>query len=252
MLDQFAVIADVHGNTWALDAVLADIRRRGIETIFNLGDSVFNCLDPAGTAQRLMDAGILSVMGNQDRDAFTPNEVMRASRDFAFVSAELSAAQVDWLRNCPKNYTVDDILLCHGTPYSDETYLLETVTEGGVLLSDTDTILSHLKNVDAKLILCGHSHVPRVVWLPDNRLVVNPGSVGIPAYDDDVPMFHIMEAGSPHARYAILTRRAGFWDVEPVCVTYDWRIPAAIAREFGRPDRAYWIETGRVETRSVS
>ncbi|MEO8609456.1 MAG: metallophosphoesterase family protein, partial [Chloroflexota bacterium] len=233
-------------NTWALDAVLADIRRRGIDTIFNLGDSVFNCLDPAGTAARLMDANILSVMGNQDRDAFAPNDVMRASRDYAFVSAELNAVQVAWLAACPPTYTVDDILLCHGTPHSDETYLLETVTEHGVFLSDTATILSRLENIDAKLILCGHSHVPRVVWLPGNRLVVNPGSVGIPAYDDDVPMFHIMESGSPHARYAILTRRDHFWDVESVCVAYDWSIPAARARAFGRPDRAHWIETGRV------
>ncbi|MBZ0290084.1 MAG: metallophosphatase family protein, partial [Anaerolineae bacterium] len=202
MLDQFAVIADIHGNTWALDAVLADIRRRGIETIFNLGDSVFNCLDPAGTAARLMAVGtsLISIAGNQERDVFAPSDGMRASRDYAFVSAELSAAQVDWLRNCPPTYLVDDIFLCHGTPESDETYLLETVTEGGVFLSDTWTILSRLGNVDARLILCGHSHVPRVVWLPGNRLVVNPGSVGIPAYDDDLPFPHIMESGSPHAR----------------------------------------------------
>jgi putative phosphoesterase len=247
MPDHFAVIADVHGNTWALDAVLADIRRRGIETIFNLGDIVFNCLDPAGTAEMLMSLGtsLISIAGNQDRDAFAPNDVMRASRDYAFVSAELSAAQVEWLRACPATYAVDDIFLCHGTPQSDETYLLETVTEHGVFLSDTDTILARLGNIDAKLILCGHSHVPRVVWLPGNRLVVNPGSVGIPAYDDDLPFPHIMESGSPHARYAILTRRADFWDIEMICVSYDWSIPAARARAFGRPDRAHWIETGR-------
>lgn len=248
MLNHFAVIADVHGNTWALDAVLADIRRRGIDTIFNLGDSVFNCLDPAGTAARMMALGanLVSIAGNQDRDAFAPNDVMRASRDYALVSAEISTEQMDWLRACPMTWAVDDILLCHGTPHSDETYLLETVTEHGVFLSDTQTILSRLGDVDARLILCGHSHVPRVVWLPDNRLVVNPGSVGIPAYDDDVPLPHIMESGSPHARYAILTRHDTFWDVEPVCITYDWSIPAARARAFGRPDRAHWIETGRV------
>jgi predicted phosphodiesterase len=246
MLDHFAVIADVHGNTWALDAVLDDIRGRGIDTIFNLGDSVFNCLDPAGTAERLMNANILSIAGNQERDVYAPSDTLRASRIYAFVTTELSATHVDWLRSCPPTYVVDDILLCHGTPHSDQTYLLETVTEGGVFLSDTAAVLSRLENVDAKLILCGHSHVPRVVWLPGNRLVVNPGSVGYPAYDHNIPIPHIMESGSPHARYAILTRDSDFWDVEPICVTYDWSIPAARARAFGREDLAHSIETGRV------
>src|SRR5262245_29305781 len=63
-----AAIADVHGNTWALDAVLENIGRRGIEQIVNLGDCVYGSLDPAGTAAQLMDARIMSIAGNQDRD----------------------------------------------------------------------------------------------------------------------------------------------------------------------------------------
>jgi putative phosphoesterase len=247
MLDQFAVLADVHGNTWALDAVLADIKRRNIETIFNLGDSVYGCLDPAGSAARLMQSAQVSICGNQDREVFDPDEAVLASWDHPYIMRELSAEQVDWLRNCPKTWTVDDVLLCHGTPDSDTTYLLETMTEHGVFLSDTADILERLGNTDAKLILCGHSHVPRVVWLPGGRLVVNPGSVGIPAYDDDVPIFHIMEAGNPHARYAVLTRSGNSWQVEQVSVVYPWDQAAARARQNHREDRARWIETGRAK-----
>src|SRR5262245_21474129 len=65
-----AVIADVHANTWALEAALEDIRRRGIARIVNLGDCVYGSLDPAGTAERLMDTRIISIAGNQDRDVF--------------------------------------------------------------------------------------------------------------------------------------------------------------------------------------
>jgi diadenosine tetraphosphatase ApaH/serine/threonine PP2A family protein phosphatase len=224
---------------------LDDIRRRGIERIVNLGDCVYGSLDPAGTAERLMDPSILSIAGNQDRDVFAPTDEVRRSADHLFVTSRLSAAQVEWLRGLPATRVIDDILLCHGTPLSDETYLLETVTPQGVCLSDAATIMTHLANVSQMLVLCGHSHVPRMVWLPDGRLVVNPGSVGVSAYEHDVPYPHVMEAGSPHARYAILTRQPHGWMVEQVAVPYAWSEAAAVARRNGRADRARWIETGR-------
>jgi diadenosine tetraphosphatase ApaH/serine/threonine PP2A family protein phosphatase len=145
----------------------------------------------------------------------------------------------------PPSLVVDGILLCHGTPYSDETYLLESVTPQGVFLSDAATIAARLGDVSQQVVLCAHSHVPRTIWLPDGRLIVNPGSVGIPAYDQDVPYPHVMESGSPHARYAILTRQPRGWMVEQVAVPYAWNEAAAVARRNGRDDRARWIETGR-------
>ncbi|WP_411348310.1 metallophosphoesterase family protein [Paenibacillus sp. WLX2291] len=63
-----AIIADIHGNIAALDAVLHDIDAQGITDIYNLGDSVYGALYPRETAQRLMDRTILSIRGNQDRE----------------------------------------------------------------------------------------------------------------------------------------------------------------------------------------
>jgi predicted phosphodiesterase len=243
--NSIALIADIHGNTWALDAVLADIARRGITQIVNLGDSLYGSLDPGGTAERLIDASIPSICGNQDRDVFAPSERGRASNDYRSVMSELSAAHVDWLREQPPSLVVGEIFCCHGTPLSDETYLLENVTEHGVSLRDPDAILAQLGGVTQPVIVCGHSHVPHAVALPSGQLVVNPGSVGIPAYDHDVPYPHVMEAGSPHARYAILTRQTGGWDVAHIAVVYPWAQAAETARRRGRPDRAEWIETGR-------
>jgi hypothetical protein len=54
-----------------------------------------------------------------------------------------------------------------------------------------------------------------------------------------------MEAGSPHARFAILMRRDGAWTVEHVAVAYDWNAAAKVARTNGRPDWAHAIATGR-------
>ena len=243
--ERIAAIADVHGNTWALDAVLADIRRRGVERIVNLGDSVYGSLDPGGAAERLMDPHIISIAGNQDRDVFAPTDAVRRSADHQFVTSRLSAAQISWLAGQPATYAIGDVLLCHGTPGSDETYLLETVTQHGAVLAGSAEIQARLGETAQKVVLCGHSHVPHAVWLPDGRLMINPGSVGIPAYTEDLPYPHVMEAGSPHARYAILTPRPAGWDVEHIAIAYPWAEAAAVARRNGREDRARWIETGR-------
>ena len=245
MYEHIAIIADIHGNTWALDAVLQDIARRGIATIVNLGDCVYGSLDPAGTLERLMGANILTIAGNQDRQVFDESEQVRSSRDHHFVTSQLSAEQLVWLEQLPLTQIVGDVFLCHGTPASDLIYLLERVTEHGVVLRDSAAIMADLSDVRQPVVVCGHSHVPRTVGLPHGQLVVNPGSVGIPAYDDDLPYPHVMEAGSPHARYAILTRQSAGWAVEHAALPYLWSVVAEVARSNGRPDRARWIETGR-------
>jgi hypothetical protein len=96
------------------------------------------------------------------------------------------------------------------------------------------------------LILCGHTHVPRAVRLDDGRLIVNPGSVGLQAYDDVHPRPHVVENGTPHARYALLTRRAGDWQVDLRALPYDWASAAGRAEANGRGDWADALRSGRV------
>ena len=244
---KLAAIADIHGNTWALRAALDDIRSRGIQTVVNLGDSFYGSLDPAGTAELLITPRILSISGNQDRIIVDPPAGVADTADHRHALRHLRREQLDWLRSLPPAFTFgDDVLLCHGTPASDETYLLETVTPQGARLADSNEIAGRLGAATASLILCGHSHVPRVVQVPDGRLVVNPGSVGLPAYDNDLPHPHKMESGSPHARYAVVAGSRDGWTVGLIAVGYDWHAAADRARRNGRPDRARWIETGRV------
>jgi predicted phosphodiesterase len=245
-MNQIALIADVHGNIHALEAVLRDIQRRQIATIINLGDSLHGLLNPLETANRLMALNIVSLRGNEDRIIVEPDERERSGKDYAFLMSQLGENQVNWLRDMPKTYILGDVFCCHGTPQHDQTYLLEEVTPHGVFLRNNAAIQAHLQGIAQPVIACAHSHIARLVYLPDGRLVVNPGSVGLPAYDDDLPYPHNMEAGSPHARYAILSHDSAGWSVEFVALAYPWHIPAELARQRGRPDRARWIETGRV------
>jgi predicted phosphodiesterase len=244
-LDQFAVISDIHSNSLALEAVLDDINARELDTVFNLGDHLYGSLEPAIVADMLVGDEIISIAGNQDRIIIAPTDDILQTADHLYMMEQLTQTHLDWLHTLPATRSIEDVFLCHGTPSSDETYLLEQESPTGGILLPTETIQAHLHGIEATLILCGHSHVPRCVWLPDGRLVVNPGSVGMPAYTDDVPIEHKMEAGSPHARYAVITRTVNGWQVEQVSVVYDWYAAGAAARQRGRPDRAQRIETGR-------
>lgn len=64
---EIAIIADIHGNRWALEAVLEDSERRGIRHIAHLGDTILGPLDPVGTARLMMERGNEGVNGNDDR-----------------------------------------------------------------------------------------------------------------------------------------------------------------------------------------
>jgi predicted phosphodiesterase len=98
----------------------------------------------------------------------------------------------------------------------------------------------------ASLIVCGHTHLPRTMRLADGRTVMNPGSVGLQAYPAKWPYSHTMEAGSPHARYAIAERTNQDWRVEFMTVAYDWENAARGAEANGRADWAVGLRTGRV------
>ena len=87
------------------------------------------------------------------------------------------------------------------------------------------------------MILCGHTHLQRVVTLEDGRLIVNPGSVGLPAYNDDRPYSHVVESGSPHARYAVVSDEGSGWTADLHLVEYDWEQAARDAEANGRMDR---------------
>ena len=228
-MSKLAVIADIHGNSFALKAVLADIDSRGIETILNLGDSLDTWMDPRGVAELLMARDIPTLSGN---DETATNE-------------QLSAAQRAWQNGLPKTSNLNDIFCCHGTPQRDTQALLEAIDEQGVRLASDKTILERLNGVTEKLILCAHTHTPNTVHLSSGQLVVNPGSVGLPAYQHDDPVEHVMQTGSPHARYAVLSNAVSTWSVEHFALVYDWRSAAALAQASGRTDRAEWLLTGR-------
>ena len=107
-------------------------------------------------------------------------------------------------------------------------------------------IAERLGETHATVLLCGHSHQARIVRGALGILIANPGSVGCPGYVDPTPPAHVSEAGSPHARYAMLTRASERWSVELIAIEYDWTSASRRATENGRPEWAQALATGYV------
>lgn len=242
MSAQVAVIADVHGNLPALEAVLSDIVRRGITDIINLGDCVSGPLWPAETCDRLIALGAATVRGNHDRWV-TRSPADQLGLTDRFTRAALADRHLDWLRQLPPRQTPAGVLAVHGTPDDDNRYLLERVLAWRLVLDAPDAIAARL-GAAPPLVLCGHSHMPRVVCLPDGPMIVNPGSVGCPAYQDPTNAPHVAETASPHARYAIVRCNETPIAVELIALAYDHRAASARAASVGRMDWAHALATG--------
>jgi diadenosine tetraphosphatase ApaH/serine/threonine PP2A family protein phosphatase len=242
---RFAAIADVHGNYLALEAVIADIRAQGIGEIVNLGDMASGPLDARRTMDALMALDAVHVLGNHDRYLIDRAPEKMSSWDRP-AHAQLDNIHFDWLRAVPPTRVYRDLVfLCHATPTRDEIYWLEIVDpDGSVRMASLDAIEKAAEAITQPLILCGHTHVARAVRLRDGRLIVNPGSVGLPGYRDTHPFPHVIEAGTPDARYAILERADGSWRVTFRHVPYDHEAMAALARQNGQPQLASALATG--------
>lgn len=246
MEQSFAVLADIHGNVWALEAVLRDINRRRINQIINLGDLLYGPLEPLSTARLLIDSNFITVQGNEDRIIHENVGTQSDNATLAFVLNELSVVEINWLKKLPMIQIIEpDILIFHGTPLEDNRYFLEDISSGVPVLKSDSALTALLDDYPQKLILCGHSHLPNLVRLSNGKLVVNPGSVGLPAYTDDQPVFHKIETGSPHAAYAIISPSGANWQVEFIRLPYDWELAARTAHRNHRDDWARWLRTGR-------
>ena len=254
---KLAVISDVHGNLLALEAVLADIARQGVDQTVNLGDILSGPLQPAETADLLMTQDFPTIRGNHDRQLlalFAPGApAMNPLGSDGFAATQVSAAQAGWLSALPARRVLEPgIRLCHGTPGTDLQYWLETVVPGfgdrgspGIRPATPEEVRERLGDERHGLVLCGHTHVPRVVQC-GGSLVVNPGSVGLQAYGDAHPHPHVVETGAPHARYALLEQASGGWQVDLRAVPYAHETQAEVARRRGRPDWAHALLTGRM------
>ena len=244
---QLAVISDIHGNCFALDQVLADIRQQGIELIVCLGDAIQGGAQPAETIARLREIKCPIVMGNADAWLLTGQvtssqqqvtEQQRAVRawSLAHLSAQDRAFIQQFRPTIEMELEAGKKLLCfHGSPSSFDDVILPDTSE--------DSLNQLLSGYDAILLAGGHTHTQQLRRL-GNGWYFNAGSVGL-AYKWLIlrEQFQI----DPSAEYAIVTSEG-----ETIGITFR-HLPLQveemirILRASGKPDAEQAIALYRQE-----
>jgi putative phosphoesterase len=181
-----AVLADIHGNLPALEAVLCDVQAAGVDAIVLNGDLADGPM-PTQTLDRLEELGerAVWVRGNTDRwlaeafdGTFQPSGLAAnpSAAYFGWCAARIGQAQRDRLASLPLTVTLDidglgQVTFCHATARDDNEFI--TVD------SPTSHYQAAFAGVLAQTVVIGHTHMP-FDRLADTRRIINPGSVGLP------------------------------------------------------------------------
>lgn len=244
---KIAVVSDIHSNIFALEAVISDIKRQGIDLCLNLGDILYGPIAPRDTYNCLMQNEFITICGNQDRQIYeaTTDEI-ESNPTMQFIIDDLGEEPLEWMKSLPFDLQLtDEIYLCHGTPKSDLAYFLEDVKTGVAEVRDSNEIKNLLNGNKSQLVLCGHTHTSRTFQTESQQLIVNPGSVGLPAYRDNMPTDHVMQSFCPHASYAIIESSNFGWNVSHINIAYDHQKAAQHAILRDREDWGRFLKTGR-------
>ena len=242
MSDKITIFGDIHGNLPALEAVFADMDKRGLENLYCLGDLVGYGTFPNEVIQMVRERNIPTIMGNYDQGVGQDSDDCGCAykTDAARKMGEQSIAwsnrnttsdnkaYLRTLKDCiPLQLGKLKILLVHGSPRKINEYLYEDRPEASL-----ERIMD---GIDADVLVCGHTHLPYHKILPGGRQIVNAGSVGKPKDDN------------PDACYVVLSVEDQQLQVEFIRVPYDVeRAATAVEAADGMPDAfAQMLREGR-------
>ncbi len=212
MATTLALISDLHANLLALETVLADMERRGIEQLYCLGDVATLGPKPLEVLSRLQELGCRCIMGNHDEfmlDAeliHTYTEAPVVVEAVAWCREQLGDSDLNFIRgfvpSIPLQLEGVDVLLYHGSPKSNMQDLVSTTTD--------DELDEALKGTSATVLAGGHTHL-QMLRQHRGALVLNPGSVGQPFRErvTDRPPTVL-----PHTEYASVELRDGAVSVQ--------------------------------------
>ena len=206
---KLGLLSDIHGNYYALKAVLGSVKERGIDTLLITGDFVGYYFWPVEVFSLLKDWDIVAIRGNHDRmleDIFNDKNLRLklykkygSGLDIAF--EQLDRKSFEWLKHLPDSieYETEDgnVLLCHGSPWDRDEYIYP---------DSADLSLKRYHNLNVKWVIQGHTHYPMYRKIGSTYLI-NPGSVGQP------------RNSQPGAHWAVLDTASG--EFKHFCEKYD-------------------------------
>ena len=248
---RLALLSDVHGNAIALDAVLADIARRGgVDEFIFLGDQVAIGPDPVGVLERIATLPVARcVRGNTDRYLLTGERPIHTfgatteaekvamrielANSFSWTQGYITAAGwFEWIARLPFEigFALPDgtrLVGVHGTHRADDENTLRPEA------SDAE-LVELLDGVDAELVCAGHTHLALDRALGDRLRLVNPGCVSNPIRPD-----------GGLASYALVEADAAGYGVQTLRVDYDHDAFEDSLRRAHHPATEYLIRLHR-------
>jgi len=217
---RLALVSDLHGNAFAFEQVLARIASQGADQIICLGDVATLGPEPERVLELLEASGALCLLGNHDEFMLRPEVVASYTSIPVLVDAidwcrsRLSAAALELIRGFRETYELplnsrEALLAFHGTPASNTTDLLAT--------TDAITVEEWVGTSSGSVLVGGHTHL-QMLRQHRGRLLINPGSVGMP--------FKEYAAGAPpqvlpFAEYAVVDADASSVNVSLQRVALD-------------------------------
>ncbi|MCL4870557.1 MAG: metallophosphoesterase family protein [Anaerolineae bacterium] len=215
-MNPITILADIHANLPALEAVFADIDRRGLTNLYCLGDLVGYGTFPNEVIAAIRERNIPTLMGNYDLGvghdsddcgcAYKTAEAKAlGERSIAWSNAHTSPENKAYLRQLAEHILVQvgdhKVLLVHGSPRRINEYLYEDRPEA--------SLERLFEGLEADVLVCGHTHLPYHRVLGSGRQVINAGSVGKP------------KDNNPNACYLVLTAEGSELRVAFIRVAYD-------------------------------
>jgi putative phosphoesterase len=184
-----ALLADVHANLPALQAVLDDLPP--VETVVCLGDVVGYYADPNEVCELLRDRSIPTIRGNHDAyviGALTPHPDQAAAYRTAWTREVSQPDHLIWLKSLPTRLEFHwdnfDVKIHHATPWDEEAYLYP----------DSER-LEEIQLAKNEFLILGHTHWPMLKQCGEG-FVLNPGSVGQPRDCNPMASYAILDCGS--------------------------------------------------------
>ncbi len=210
-----AILSDIHANLPALEAVLRDIRGRGVDAMLHAGDVVGYYPYPNEVVEALRGENVRSILGNHDRAVLSGEDHWfnpTAATALRWTRTHTDPLSMGFLRSLPPRLAMEigprHALMVHGSPKDGDEYVY------------AHDVVEELFPGEVELVIMGHTHVPYIKAL-GYRLALNPGSVGQP------------RDGDPRASYALLESEEGSASLHRV--DYPVAKVAAAVEEAGLP-----------------
>jgi predicted phosphodiesterase len=195
-----ALFGGIYSNYLALEAALADARRRGVDEVFCLGDLGAFGPHPNRTIEILQQHHVRCVQGNYDDSVgnalqdcqcgYTdPRDNHFAQLSYDYTLANTSDANRAWLRGLPQNIRFElgrlRVLLCHGSPRRTNEFLWESTTSTHFL---EELVTAH----EADVVAGTHTGIHWQRALANGRKFVNVGVLGRPANDGQTNVWYTL------------------------------------------------------------